>query len=301
MDGILNINKPSGMTSFGVVHRLRGILKMKKIGHAGTLDPDATGVLPVCAGKATKIIEFLMEKDKSYHVVMRLGIETDTQDASGEVLARRSVASSDEEISEAICSFVGDIMQVPPMYSAVRVDGKRLYELARRGVEIERKPRPVTISAIENLTITREGEDVRASFDVTCSRGTYIRTLCADIGSRLGCGAHMERLVRTRSGPFSLKDAITLEEVEERAGNGTLQDVVIGMDMALTEFPGLTVDENQAARLGNGVAVPCPASLGRSGELVRIYNEEGSLIAIGKIIDRGGKPMVRSQKWLGGQ
>ncbi|HOQ76156.1 MAG TPA: tRNA pseudouridine(55) synthase TruB [Thermoclostridium sp.] len=301
MHGILNINKPSGMTSFGVIRRLRGILKTRKIGHAGTLDPDATGVLPVCAGKATKIIEFLMEKDKSYHVVMRLGIETDTQDASGEVLARRSVASSDEEISEAICSFVGDIMQVPPMYSAVRVDGKRLYELARRGVEIERKPRPVTISAIENLTITREGEDVRASFDVTCSRGTYIRTLCADIGSRLGCGAHMERLVRTRSGPFSLKDAITLEEVEERAGNGTLQDVVIGMDMALTEFPGLTVDENQAARLGNGVAVPCPASLGRSGELVRIYNEEGSLIAIGKIIDRGGKPMVRSQKWLGGQ
>ncbi|NLW02977.1 MAG: tRNA pseudouridine(55) synthase TruB [Clostridiaceae bacterium] len=301
MHGILNINKPSGMTSFAVIRKLRGILKIRKIGHAGTLDPGATGVLPVCIGKATKVIEFLMEKDKSYHVVMRLGIETDTQDASGEILSRRIVASTDEEIAEVIFSFVGDIMQIPPMYSAVRVDGKRLYEFARRGVEIERKPRPVTIKTIENLRIMRESEEVRACFHVTCSRGTYVRTLCADIGSRLGCGGHMESLVRTRAGPFRLEDAITLEEVEERADDGTLQDVVIGMDMALAEFPGLTVAGDQAVRLGNGMAVPCPVPPVEGGGLVRVYHEDQSLIAIGRIINRGGKAMLKSQKWLGGQ
>jgi tRNA pseudouridine55 synthase len=301
MDGILNINKPSGMTSFGVIRRLRGILKIKKIGHAGTLDPDATGVLPVCVGRATKVIEFLMEKDKSYHVVLRLGVETDTQDASGEILACREVASTDEEIREAILSFVGDIMQVPPMYSAVRINGKRLYEMARQGIEIERKPRPVAIKAIENLKILREGEDVRVIFDVSCSKGTYVRTLCADIGARLGCGGHMESLVRTRTGPFHLEDSITLEEVQKRADDGSLPDVVLEMDMALTDFPCLTVTGDQARRLGNGMAVPCPGSLDEWGSLVRIYHENGSFISIGKIIGQGGKQMIKSQKWLGGR
>ncbi|MDI9514100.1 MAG: tRNA pseudouridine(55) synthase TruB [Clostridiaceae bacterium] len=301
MDGILNINKPSGMTSFGVIRRLRGILKIKKIGHAGTLDPDATGVLPVCIGRATKVIEFLVEKDKSYHVVLRLGVETDTQDASGEILACREVASSDGEIREAILSFVGDIMQVPPMYSAVRIDGKRLYEMARQGIEVERKPRPVTIKAIENLKILREGEEVRVIFDVSCSKGTYVRTLCADIGARLGCGGHMESLVRTRTGSFHLEDSITLEEVQKRADDGSLTEVVLGMEMALTEFPCLTVTDDQARRLGNGMAVPCPGSLDEWGSLVRIYHENGSFISIGKIIRQGGKQMIKSQKWLGGR
>ncbi len=301
MDGILNINKPSGMTSFGVIRRLRGILKIKKIGHAGTLDPDATGVLPVCIGRATKVIEFLVEKDKSYHVVLRLGVETDTQDASGEILACREVASSDGEIREAILSFVGDIMQVPPMYSAVRIDGKRLYEMARQGIEVERKPRPVTIKAIENLKILREGEEVRVIFDVSCSKGTYVRTLCADIGARLGCGGHMESLVRTRTGSFHLEDSITLEEVQKRADDGSLTEVVLGMEMALTEFPCLTVTDDQARRLGNGMAVPCPGSLDEWGSFVRIYHENGSFISIGKIIRQGGKQMIKSQKWLGGR
>jgi len=300
MHGILIINKPPGMTSFGVIRKLRGILKIRKIGHAGTLDPDATGVLPVCVGRATKITEFLMEKDKSYHVVMKLGIETDTQDASGRILASREVVSSDEEIAEAIRSFVGDIMQVPPMYSAVHVDGKRLYELARKGVEIERKPRPASIRSIENMKIIRSAGEVRVSFDVTCSRGTYVRTLCAYIGSRLGCGGHMESLVRTRSGPFRLEDALTLEEVQERAADGTIRDVMIRMDAALAEFPALTLTAAQAARLGNGMAVPCPGYAGSSGETVRVYHEDGSFIAIGKIIGQGGKAVVRSQKWLGG-
>lgn len=289
------------MTSFGVIRRLRGILKIKKIGHAGTLDPDATGVLPVCIGRATKVIEFLVEKDKSYHVVLRLGVETDTQDASGEILACREVASSDGEIREAILSFVGDIMQVPPMYSAVRIDGKRLYEMARQGIEVERKPRPVTIKAIENLKILREGEEVRVIFDVSCSKGTYVRTLCADIGARLGCGGHMESLVRTRTGSFHLEDSITLEEVQKRADDGSLTEVVLGMEMALTEFPCLTVTDDQARRLGNGMAVPCPGSLDEWGSLVRIYHENGSFISIGKIIRQGGKQMIKSQKWLGGR
>lgn len=301
MDGILNINKPSGMTSFGVIHRLRGILKIKKIGHAGTLDPDATGVLPVCIGRATKVIEFLMEKDKSYHVVLRLGVETDTQDASGDILACREVRNSDGEIAEAVHSFVGEILQVPPMYSAVRIDGRRLYEMARQGVEVERKPRPVTIKAIENLKIIREAGDVRAVFDVSCSKGTYIRTLCADIGTRLGCGGHMESLVRTRSGPFCLEDAITLEEVRERMDNGTLPEVVLGMDWALTQFPALTVTAEQAGRLGNGTAVPCPDSLDGDGGLVRIYHENGDFIAIGRIMAYDRERKIKSQKWLGGK
>jgi len=301
MDGILNINKPSGITSFGVVHRLRGILGIKKIGHAGTLDPDATGVLPVCIGKATRIIEFLMEKDKAYHVVLRLGIETDTQDASGKILARRVVNNSDEEIEEAIYSFVGDIMQIPPMYSAIRVDGKRLYEMARQGIEVDRKPRPVTIRSIDNLKIIREGEDVRAVFDVSCSKGTYIRTLCADIGAKLGCGGHMESLVRTRSGPFRLEDAVTLEELQERAKNGSLQDVILGMDVALTQFPRFVVAAEQVEKLKNGLSVPCPDSMGNDGELVRIYHNNGTLVAIGKVISQGRLRKVKSHRWLGRQ
>lgn len=234
-------------------------------------------------------------------MVLRLGVETDTQDASGEILACREVASSDGEIREAILSFVGDIMQVPPMYSAVRIDGKRLYEMARQGIEVERKPRPVTIKAIENLKILREGEEVRVIFDVSCSKGTYVRTLCADIGARLGCGGHMESLVRTRTGSFHLEDSITLEEVQKRADDGSLTEVVLGMEMALTEFPCLTVTDDQARRLGNGMAVPCPGSLDEWGSLVRIYHENGSFISIGKIIRQGGKQMIKSQKWLGGR
>lgn len=300
MHGILNINKPPGITSFGVISRLRGILKIKKMGHAGTLDPDATGVLPVCIGKATKIIEFLMEKDKSYHVVMRLGIETDTQDASGRILSRREVNCSDHEISEAVMSFVGDIMQVPPMYSAVRVNGRKLYEMAREGMEVERKPRPVTIRSIENLKIAREDGDVRVSFDVACSKGTYIRTLCSDIGEKLGCGAHMESLVRTSSGPFRLEDAVTLEEVRMHADMGTLHEILIGEDKALTAFPAFTVASGHARRLASGQAVPCPAFLGGEGDIVRVYDETGEFIAVGRIVVRDGKTAVRSRKWLGG-
>ncbi|MBO6283951.1 MAG: tRNA pseudouridine(55) synthase TruB, partial [Pseudobutyrivibrio sp.] len=208
--GIINVYKEAGYTSFDVVARLRGILKIKKIGHTGTLDPDATGVLPVCVGKATKLCDMLTDKDKVYECVMMLGVETDTYDLSGRILERKSVNSTEEEIVGAINSFVGDIMQVPPMYSALKVNGKKLYELAREGIEVERKARPVTIFSIDILNISLPEVSIR----IHCSKGTYIRSLCHDVGQKLGCGCAMKSLVRTRVSMFDISDARTLDEIE---------------------------------------------------------------------------------------
>ena len=215
--GIINVYKEAGYTSFDVVARLRGILKIKKIGHTGTLDPDATGVLPVCVGKATKLCDMLTDKDKVYECVMMLGVETDTYDLSGRVLERKSVNSTEEEIVGAINSFVGDIMQVPPMYSALKVNGKKLYELAREGKEVERKARPVTIFSIDILNISLPEVSIR----IHCSKGTYIRSLCHDVGQKLGCGCAMKSLVRTRVSMFDISDARALDEIERivKAGN----------------------------------------------------------------------------------
>ena len=208
-DGVLIVNKPAGFTSHDVVAKLRGILHQKKIGHSGTLDPDATGVLPVCLGKATKLCSFLTDETKSYEAVVLLGTETDTQDVSGQVRAQRPVCCTEEAIRETVRGFLGPQLQVPPMYSALKKDGKKLYELARAGIEVEREPRPVTFYDIQVTSI----ELPRFSIRVTCSRGTYIRTLCHDIGRRLGCGACMEDLVRTKSGPFDISQARTLQEL----------------------------------------------------------------------------------------
>lgn len=210
MNGIINVYKEKGYTSFDVVAKLRGILKTKKIGHTGTLDPDAEGVLPVCLGKATKVCDLLTDKDKEYEAVMLLGTVTDTQDASGEVLEQKEVNVTEEEVRSAIMSFVGDYMQVPPMYSALKVNGKKLCDLARAGVTVERAARPVRILDITILSV----ELPRVRMRVTCSKGTYIRTLCQDIGTELGCGACMESLLRTRVAQFALEDALRLEEIE---------------------------------------------------------------------------------------
>lgn len=300
MDGILNINKPAGITSFGVIARLRKIFDMKKIGHAGTLDPDATGVLPVCLGKATRLIEFMIEKDKAYHVVMRLGIETDTQDASGNILAVNPVDAEDAKIVDGVNSFVGDIMQVPPMYSAIRVGGKRLYELARQGCEIEREARHVKIKTIEGMTVTRDDAAVRVIFDVECSKGTYIRTLCSDIGARLGCGGHMESLVRTRSGPFLLRDAHTLEDLDARKKDGTLPDVLIGMETILAGLPSYVTDEEEKRRLKNGLTIRCLCPGSKPGDLVRIHGGGLEFLAVGKVLDDGSELLLKSHKWLEG-
>ncbi len=210
INGIINVYKEKGYTSFDVVAKLRGILKTKKIGHTGTLDPDAEGVLPVCLGKATKVCDLLTDKNKEYEAVMLLGTVTDTQDVTGTVLEEKPVDVSEEAVREAVMSFVGDYMQVPPMYSALKVDGKKLCDLARAGVTVERKARPVQILAIDILEI----ELPRVRMRVSCSKGTYIRTLCQDIGEKLGCGACMESLLRTRVSHFTVQEALRLSEIE---------------------------------------------------------------------------------------
>ena len=212
MDGILNINKPRGITSHDVVIQVRKIFPFKKVGHAGTLDPDATGVLVVCLGKATKAVRFLINDDKEYEAVMILGISTDSQDASGKVLKRvDEVKVSETDVREVMERFRGDIEQIPPMVSAIHYKGKRLYQLARQGKVVERAPRKVKVFSLEILKM----ELPQIKFGVVCSKGTYIRTLCADIGEALGCGAHQAELTRIRSGAFHIRDSLTLEELRK--------------------------------------------------------------------------------------
>ena len=234
MDGIISIYKEQGYTSFDVVAKLRGICHQKKIGHTGTLDPDATGVLPVCLGNATKLCEMLTDKSKEYEAVMLLGIETDTQDISGKVLKEAAVDVSEDEVIACIESFVGDIMQVPPMYSALKVNGKKLYELARAGVEVERKPRPVTIHSIDIVDVKLP----RVTMRVRVSKGTYIRTLCNDIGQKLGCGAAMESLVRTRVGIFDIDSSVKLDVVDgwAHSDSDSVENHILKLEDILAQY-----------------------------------------------------------------
>lgn len=224
INGVINIYKIKGFTSHDVVAKLRGILRQKKIGHTGTLDPDATGVLPVCLGSATKLCDMLTDKKKEYVAKVRLGIVTDTQDMTGTVLDQKEVHVDEKQVTEALETFVGEYEQVPPMYSALKVNGKKLYELAREGKEVERKARPVTIHYIEIMDMQLPELTIK----VGCSKGTYIRTLCHDLGERLGCGAAMAALERTKSGQFTLDTALTLAELEEKLKDaGDNRDAVI--------------------------------------------------------------------------
>ena len=234
MDGIINVYKEKGYTSHDVVAKLRGILRMKKI--TGTLDPDAEGVLPVCLGKATKLCDLLTDKTKTYQAVMLLGQETDTQDTTGEILAQYPVNAMEEEVREAVESFLGPYMQVPPMYSALKVNGKKLYELARAGKEVEREARPVEIFEIHVDSI----ELPRVTMTVTCSKGTYIRTLCYDIGRKLGCGGCMEHLLRTRVDRFELADSLKLSQIEELRDRGEVENHVIAVDEVFAGLPAYT-------------------------------------------------------------
>ena len=249
MDGVIVIRKEKDFTSHDVVAKLRGILHMKKIGHTGTLDPDAEGVLPVALGKATRLVDMITDKEKTYEAVMRLGVVTDTQDMSGTVLSQTAeLHVTEEELRAVIESFVGDYMQVPPMYSALKVNGKKLYELAREGKTVERKPRPVHFYEIEILEINLP----LVHFRVTCSKGTYIRTLCHDIGEKLGCGAAMETLLRTKVGRFTLDDAITLAQTEEAVKNGTIESKVLGIEEILAEYPRVCCTKEGDRLLANG-------------------------------------------------
>ncbi len=278
--GILNIKKEAGFTSNDVVARLRGILRQKKIGHTGTLDPDAVGVLPVCLGNATRACAYLTDTDKEYRCVMLLGRVTDTQDISGKVQEEHPVLVSEEEALRAIHSFEGSYMQVPPMYSAKKVGGKKLYELAREGIEIERQAVPVTIYRI----ITEKVQLPEITISVQCSKGTYIRTLCHDTGLKLGCGACMKELVRTRAGGFELKDAITLKEAETLQAEGRLGDHILPTDRIFSSLAPARMKESADRFLQNGnelrpdnFAGPC---LFEAGSRYRIYFSDGRFGAV---------------------
>lgn len=244
MNGIINVNKPKGITSFDVVREIKKIAGTKKVGHTGTLDPLATGVLPVCIGKATKLVDFIMDNYKVYKATMKLGVVTDTLDTEGKELAHFDVNVTDEEIRNAIMSFVGEIYQVPPMYSALKVNGKKLYELARQGIEIEREKRKINIYNINIINI----EIPYVTFEVKCSKGTYIRSLCNDVGEKLGCGAIMSDLIRTANGNFTLENSATLETLKE-----DFKPYVIDMESALSAFERADFDEHFGKLLLNGV------------------------------------------------
>ena len=282
MDGILNIYKEQGFTSHDVVAKLRGICKQKKIGHTGTLDPDAVGVLPVCLGKATKVCDLLTDKDKTYEAVLQLGVVTDTQDMSGEILSKQEVSVSRDEIEEAVMSFVGDYDQIPPMYSALKVNGKKLYELAREGKVVERKARRITIHEIEISKINMEQKTV--TMTVSCSKGTYIRTLCHDIGEKIGCGGAMATLKRTKVSSFMIQDSLTLSEVEELVKAGTVEEHLVKVDSLFANLSAVTVSKKYQKYVDNGNKIeisfltePVRTSLNQE---FRVYDEDQRFVGI---------------------
>ena len=279
--GVLNVYKEKGFTSHDVVAKLRGITGQKKIGHTGTLDPDAEGVLPVCLGKATKLCDMLTEKDKCYETMMLLGIETDTQDVSGTVVQKGDTSRfSEEEVEQAVRSFWGKYEQIPPMYSALKVNGRKLYELAREGKVVERKARSVEIYKIEILGMKLPEVRMR----VHCSKGTYIRTLCHDIGKKLGCGACMEKLLRTKVSMFLLEDSYTLADIEKMKENGSLAQAVIPVDQMFLSYKNCVVEKEWEKLAYNGhslpeeaVSIPC---MPQAGEKVRVYDKNSRFIGI---------------------
>ena len=270
--GIVIIDKPGGWTSMDVCAKLRGILKERRIGHGGTLDPLATGVLPVFVGSATKAVEFAEKGDKEYLAGLRLGVETNTQDITGQVLSTRPVTAGQAELEGALPAFTGPIMQVPPMYSAIKRNGQKLYELARAGKEVERKPRPVTIHALEVLEQTGEA-DYRLL--VRCSKGTYVRTLCHDIGAALGCGGCMSSLRRTEAAGFTIEQAVTIEEVQAQG-----EALLLPVDRFFAQYPAFRLTEERLERLcrnGN----PLPAGDAAPGTY-RVYAPGGTFLCLSR-------------------
>ena len=286
MNGVINIYKNTGMTSFDVVAMVRRVAKMKKVGHTGTLDPAASGVLPVCLGKATKIIDYIMENKKVYRVNLKLGMVTDTYDLEGEVLREEDASHiTKDEILNCRNSFLGTIDQVPPMYSALKQNGVRLYELARQGIEVHREARKVTIYSIENIKI--ESND-NIQMDVCCSKGTYIRSLCYDIGEKLNVGATMTALERIQNGPFTKEEAINIEDLTEEL----LEKHIISIEKALDSFEKITVNEKFGKLLRNGVKVFDNRMYSEEVEfnkLYRVYEDNGVFLGLGKRDEKGFK------------
>lgn len=281
MTGIIPIDKPAGITSFGAVARMRKILNMKKIGHAGTLDPMATGVLPILVGSATRFLEYLPCKDKRYTAVIQLGFETDTLDTTGEIVSRCAKKISRPELDEAVSCFIGKIRQIPPMYSAVQKDGVRLYELARKGEVVERDAREIEVYAFRVLDFDEQKQEFTA--DIACSAGTYIRTLAEDIGKKLGCGACLAGLRRTEGSGFKLENCYSLEEVEEYAAQHRLEKRMVAIEDALSFYPAVYVSEKQAVRFSNGGELDLERLKGRyEAGLYRIFDPQEVFLGLGE-------------------
>ncbi|ADG82237.1 tRNA pseudouridine(55) synthase TruB [Thermincola potens] len=287
MDGIINVLKPPGMTSHDVVSFLRKTFQTRKVGHTGTLDPGVPGVLAVCIGKATRVAEFLTEGTKSYRGIIKFGVTTTTQDGFGEITEVKDASYlKQSDIADCFKKFIGVIEQVPPMVSAVKIGGRKLYELARQGKEIVRPPRTVVIHSLIIKRFTNLGSaHPEVMFDVTCSKGTYVRTLCHDIGQALGCGAYMSYLIRTSSGPFKLMDAYTLEEIDELARKQEVLKALQPIDSALIGFPVILVRESAVKAVINGNKIYPSGLVTEPGEiaqgcLVRLQDKNGSLLAV---------------------
>ncbi len=289
--GIINVYKEAGYTSFDVVAKLRGILHVKKIGHTGTLDPDATGVLPICIGKATKVCDLLTNKDKSYTTTLLIGKSTDTYDISGTVTNESEVNVTENEVINAINSFLGEIEQIPPMYSAIKVNGKKLYELARQGKVIDRQARKVTIYNIEVIDISLP----RIIMRIDCSKGTYIRSLCNDIGEKLGCFGCMESLVRNKVGDFDIENAIKIEEIEKIYNENNIDKVLLPVDYVFSSYPkGVILDDSKkyalnGAKLGMSNLVDGrinfelhEENVKNNNNFLRLYLENGKFVGLYK-------------------
>ncbi|WP_318184120.1 tRNA pseudouridine(55) synthase TruB [Metabacillus idriensis] len=287
MEGVLLINKPVGMTSHDCVAKMRRIAKTKKVGHTGTLDPDVSGVLPVCLGRATKIVEYLTASSKSYEAEVTIGFSTTTEDASGEIVEQKKVDTviSEKDVLEVLKRLTGEIDQVPPMYSAVKINGKKLYEYARAGLTIERPARKITIHELTLLSDVIQGEDtVTFRFRVHCSKGTYVRTLAVMIGEELGYPAHMSYLIRTASGSFSLDQCLHFEEIEELADQNRLQNILIPIGTALNHLPKMVINDTLAEKVKNGALLKVPEGYEQytHEDSIVVYDEKGSCLAIYK-------------------
>jgi len=284
VEGILPLFKPKGMTSHDCVFKLRKILKMKRVGHTGTLDPDVTGVLPICLGKATKVAEYITDAGKAYEAEITIGFSTTTEDASGEIVDKKHVINSisREEILSVLAKFTGEISQTPPMYSAVKVNGKRLYEYARQGLVVERPTRIVKIQSIELLDDrdTFGGELIRFRFRVSCSKGTYIRTLAVMIGDELGYPAHMSDLVRIQSASFLLNDCLSFAEIESRMEDGTLDDVIRPLESALSHLPKYKINDTVAKKVKNGAVMSVPEQFINCEEPIVLMTTDEVALAI---------------------
>lgn len=277
LNGIILVDKPCDWTSHDVVGKLRGILHERRIGHSGTLDPMATGLLVVFVGRATRAVEFAEADSKEYIAGLRLGISTDTQDITGNTLKSSNSLPSKAELEQALSAFKGEISQIPPMYSAIKVGGRKLYELARRGESVERKLRKVTIEKLE-IVGENDGDYI---LDIVCSKGTYIRTLCNDIGDTLGCGGCMSSLRRVKAGAFSIEKAHTIDEIQTAADNGGLDEIIIPVDRLFSAYPELTVRDTAEKKLRNGNVIKLAAPNGT----YRVYTETGGFLLLGEASD----------------